>query len=435
MEGRHHLIGIKGTGVSGLACLLHDWGVAVSGSDIPDFVFTQVALEERGIQVQPFAPSNVHGATTVIRSAAFGPSNPEVAEAMRLELPIFTYPEYLGVLTARKETMCISGTHGKTTTSGMVARVWEAAGRDPSYLIGDGTGHGRPGPELVLEACEYRRHFLNYTPRDAVILNIDFDHPDYFRDLMDTKEAFGDFAARAGELVVGWGDDTVVRAALKPLGKKAVYFGEAPNNDYVASRLQSSPTVQQYMLHHHGTRVGRVKLAVPGTHNVLNSLAAATLALERGLPFQAVAAGLATYRGARRRFEVTEVGHGFVVDDYAHHPAEIAAAIGGARQRFPQRRLVAAFQPHTYTRTEAFLREFAQSLALADEVLVTEIFGSARENSEGFSAAAIVEAMDARKARFVTLDQLEVIGREALEEGDVLLLLGAGDMYKVKKRW
>jgi UDP-N-acetylmuramate--alanine ligase len=434
MQGRHHLIGIKGTGVSALACLLHDWGVSVSGSDIPDFVFTQVALERRGIEAKSFSPANVHGAAAVIRSVAFGPTHPEVAEAMKLELPVYTYPEYVGRLTATKETMCITGTHGKTSTAGMVAGIWQAAGKDPSYLIGDGTGHGGSGPELVLEACEYRRHFLNYTPRDAVILNIDFDHPDYFRDLLDTKEAFADFAARSRDLIIGWGDDSVVRAALRPLGKRVVYFGEAPHNDYVASRLESDQRGQGYVLHRRGTKIGQVKLAVPGTYNVLNSLAAAALALERGLSFDAVTEGLAAYRGARRRFEVSEVGRGYVVDDYAHHPTEIAAVIGGARQRFPQRRLVVAFQPHTYTRTKAFLREFAQALSLADEVWVTEIFGSARENNEEFSAAAIVEMID-DKARFVNMDELEAMGGTILAEGDVLLLLGAGDMYKVKNRW
>jgi len=191
---------------------------------------------------------------------------------------------------------------------------------------------------------------------------------------------------------------------------------------------------QEYVLHRRGTKIGQVKLAVPGTYNVLNSLAAAALALERGLSFDAVTEGLAAYRGARRRFEVSEVGRGYVVDDYAHHPTEIAAVIGGARQRFPQRRLVVAFQPHTYTRTKAFLREFAQALSLADEVWVTEIFGSARENNEEFSAAAIVEMID-DKARFVNMDELEAMGGTILAEGDVLLLLGAGDMYKVKNRW
>ncbi len=353
---------------------------------------------------------------------------------MKLKLPVYTYPEYVGRLTAAKETMCITGTHGKTTTAGMVACIWQTAGKDPSYLIGDGTGHGGSGQELVLEACEYRRHFLNYMPRDTVILNIDFDHPDYFRDLLDTKEAFADFAFRSRGLVIGWGDDTVVRAALRPLGKRVVYFGEAPHNDYVAGMLESDHTCQEYVLHRRGTKIGRIRISVPGTYNILNSLAAAALALERGLAFEAVAEGLAGYKGARRRFEVSEVGGGYVVDDYAHHPTEIAAVIGGARQRFPQRRLVVAFQPHTYTRTKAFAREFARALALADEVLVTEIFGSARESKEEFSAAAIVEMID-DKARFVTMDELEETGREILAAGDVLLLLGAGDMYKVKNRW
>ena len=317
----------------------------------------------------------------------------------------------------------------------MVVAVWEAAGRDPSYIIGDGTGHGGAGQELVIEACEYRRHFLHYTPHHTVILNIDFDHPDYFRDLSDTKEAFAAFAARTRDTVVAWGDDPDVREALQGVEQRVVYYGEGPGNDYTATQLESSPLGQQYTHQHRGVEVGRVVLFVPGKYNVLNSLAAASVALEREIPFAAVGAGLAAYRGARRRFEVSESRSGFVVDDYAHHPTEIAAVISGARQRFPQRRLVAAFQPHTYTRTKAFVREFAQALSLADEVLVTEIFGSAREKSGGFHASAIVEALPANKGRFVTMDEVDRIGQEALAAGAVVLLLGAGDIYTVKRRW
>ncbi len=432
-KGRTHLIGIKGTGMSALASLLYDEGAEVSGSDIEQPVFTQRALEARGIPIRPFDPANVEGAAEVVHSASFGQGHPEVAEAHRLGIPTYTYPQYLGRLTAERTAICVCGTHGKTTTTGMLVRIWEASGRRPSFIIGDGTGSGGRD-EFILEACEYRRHFLEYSPRDTVLLNIEFDHPDYFKDLKDTQDAFASFARRTRELVVAFGDDEKVRDALKELGAapRVVYYGFGPENEYRAEDVRSGPEGQRYTLMQRGTPAGEIILRVPGLHNVLNSLGAAALALERGIPFDRVREALASFRGTRRRFEVDYVGPGVLIDDYAHHPTEIAATIQSARERFPGRHLIAAFQPHTYTRTQAFLADFARSLQAADSVWLLEIFGSARESAGAVSSGDLVEAVGS-KARLVDFRELVEDGRKALRSGGVLLLMGAGDIYKVKE--
>lgn len=436
-EGRIHLIGVKGTGMSALASLLHDEGVHVSGSDIDQPVFTERALEARGIPIRSFDPANVEGAAEVVHSASFGPAHPEVAEARRLGIPTYSYPQYLGRLTTERTALCVCGTHGKTTTTGMLVKIWQASGRRPSFIIGDGTGSGGRD-EFILEACEYRRHFLEYTPRDTILLNIDFDHPDYFKDLRDTQDAFASFVRRTRELVVAFGDDEKVREALKALdagprdaGPRVVYYGLGRENDYRADEVHSGPDGQSYTLVQRGAALGEITLRVPGRHNVLNSLGAAALALERGISFECVRAGLAAFEGTQRRFEVQRVGPGVLVDDYAHHPTEIAATIQGARERFPGRHLIAAFQPHTFTRTQAFLAEFARSLQAADAVWLLEIFGSARESAGLVSSEDLVQAVGT-KARLVDFGELVEEGREALRSGSVLLLMGAGDIYKVK---
>lgn len=433
-KGRTHLIGIKGTGMSALASLLSDEGAQVSGSDIDQHVFTQDALEARGIPILSFDPANVSGVAEVIHSASFGPDHPEVAQARRLHIPTYTYPQYLGRLTSERTSICVCGTHGKTTTTGMLVQIWEAAGRRPSFIIGDGTGAGG-SDEFILEACEYRRHFLEYSPRDTIMLNIDFDHPDYFKDLQDTVEAFASFARRTQELIVACGDDANVRRTLAEFGEKprVVYYGFEAENAYRAVEAESGPKGQRYTLVDRGRERGEIRLFVPGLHNVLNSLGAAALALERGIPFDRVQAGLAAFKGTHRRFEVDHVGPGVLVDDYAHHPAEIAATIRSARERFPGRRIVAVFQPHTFTRTQAFLDDFARSLSEADSVWLMEIFGSARESAGAVRSTHLLEAVGS-KGKLVDFEQLVDEGKEALEAGSVLLLMGAGDIYKVKDR-
>lgn len=434
-----HFVGIKGTGMSALACLLHDRGTQVTGSDIESYVFTQGSLESRGIMVFPFGRADVRSASEVVYSAAFENNHPEVNEAKQLGISTYSYPKYLGKLSRQQGTICITGTHGKTTTSGMLVEIWKSAGRSPSYIIGDGRG-GAGDSDFILEACEYRRHFLEYAPRDTLILNIEFDHRDYFRDMTDTIDAFSSLASATEELIVACGDDPHVRQAVAEANYQAetpvaqprvVYYGFGPDNEYRAKILSQGPEGQRYLVIHQGEVLGEVSLAVPGTHNVLNSLGAAALSLERGITLEQVKAGLAAFRGSRRRFEVTQVGSGVLVDDYAHHPTEIAATIQSARERFPGRHVVAAFQPHTFTRTKVFLNEFAKALGQADTVWVLDIFGSARERAGEVSSADLVQMVGDR-ARVINFDALVGEGKKSLAQGAALLLMGAGDIYKAK---
>ncbi|MEW6725209.1 MAG: UDP-N-acetylmuramate--L-alanine ligase [Bacillota bacterium] len=432
-----HFVGIKGTGMSALAQILVANGVHVTGSDVSERFPTDAALAQAGIKpLVGFAPENVGSPDLVVVSAAYGADNPELAEAQRRRIPVVSYPEFLAELVRGKRGIAVAGTHGKTTTTALIGRVLQEAGLDPQAVIGSGQALAGRGEFLVVESCEYRRHFLNYDAEIAVVTSVEMDHPDYFRDLNDVQRAFEEFAARLNPdgLLVVCGDDPRARA-LSTAARKVTYgFGGA--NDFRAGDLETVNGTTAFTVWQHGRELGRFALHIPGRHNVLNSLAAICIATYLGIEPESIARALRGFYGVSRRFEYKGTYRGALIyDDYAHHPTEVETTIRGAREWFPDRRLRVAFQPHTYSRTRSLLREFADSLSQADFVILASIFASAREQSgAGVSSEDICRLMPGYPETVKYLPTYEMIEEYLageLGERDLLLTMGAGNLYKV----
>ncbi len=443
MTIRIHFVGVKGTGMSALAQISAEMENAqITGSDVAERFFTDAVLEKAGIHVLPFEASNVEDADLVVVSAAYGKDHPEISRAMELGIPVLSYPQYLGRLMAKRRGVCVTGTHGKTTTTAMVSLILMEAGYDPSIVVGSdvpvlgGNAYAGKGEFFVAESCEYRRHFLNYQPEFLVILNMDLDHPDYFKDLDDVISAFQELAAKvpAQGTVVVWGDDANW-TQVKPAAPVTTY-GLENHNVYQAQNISFDAGDSKFEVLHQGNSLGFFRLGVTGSHNVLNALAALALTRSMGVSAEVIRASLAKFSGTKRRFEkLGEYNGALIMDDYAHHPTEISATLAGARQAFPSRRIVAVFQPHTFTRTEKLLDEFAKCFNHADEVVVADIFASARENGgSSVNAATLAEKIRANgvDARFLAdFQAIKGYLAQRLEKDHLVLTLGAGDIYKV----
>ncbi|MDQ3928729.1 MAG: UDP-N-acetylmuramate--L-alanine ligase, partial [Chloroflexota bacterium] len=432
--------------MSALASALLDLGSSVSGSDLAASDATR-ELEARGARIFiGHNPSNLQGAEKVVLTGAVPQDNPELAAAIELGLTVVKRAELLGQLMGLKRGVAVAGTHGKTTTSAMIAWALAKAGRDPSYMVGSNIrglgagGHWGSGPELVAEADEYDRSFLHLRPEVAVITNIESDHLEYYGTEQAIFEAFKSFALNVkpgGLLVLSTDGPNVARLAHVLLTGGAPFrvqhYGTA--GDALWQPVQTRPNSRggtDYVAIFDNAEVAHVSLQVPGAHNVLNSLAALAACMELGLKAEEVARLLGEFEGTGRRFEVKGTSGGVtVVDDYAHHPTEIAATLQAARQRYPGRRIAVLFQPHTYTRTRDFLADFALALNAADYAVITEIYASRERDTLGMSGKHIVERMAGTNAQFApSLDEAVQLLLDHLLSGDVLLTMGAGDVWK-----
>lgn len=440
-----HFIGIKGTGMSALAQITNKIENAViTGSDVSQRFFTDNILERAGIQVSEFNPSNVEKADLVVSSAAYDDSHPEIIRAKELSIPVFSYPQYLGKLMAKKTGISIAGTHGKTTTTAMVGKILLGTDLDPSVLVGSdvpcigGNAHAGSGEFFVAESCEYRRHFLNYSPEHLIITNIELDHPDYFKNLDDVISAFSQFAAKLpahGNLII-WNEDP--NRSLIETQANIITFGFREDADVRAVNTGYSNEGAAFEVVIKGNNIGRIHLAVSGEHNVLDALAAIALTSKLGIKNEDIIKSLSGFNGTKRRFERLGIKNGAViVDDYAHHPTEIRTTLDGARKSYPGRRIRAVFQPHTYSRTEKLLNDFSLAFNHADEVLVAEIFSSAREKKNGAGSISSAQLADLIKEKgidtkfFPTLEDISFYLNETLGSDDLVITLGAGDVYKV----
>ena len=439
MSGRIHVVGIGGTGLSAIAKVLHERGEEVTGSDQAPSPYAQ-ALEALGVPVMyGHAASNVEGARLVLVSSAVAVDNPEILAARQANIPVVRREQYFHELTAGFRTVAVAGTHGKTTTTAMIAWILNQAGRDPSYIIGGvatdlGTNaHAGKGIEFVVEADEYDRAFLGLSPSVAVVTNIEHDHPDCYPTYEDLHAAFDAFGAQVQDLLVTCGDDAG-SAGLDPAGVRRVSYALHMPADWHATDVQPvAGGGSTFTAWHHDLRLGTVTLTQPGEHNVSNALGAMAAVDQLGTAFATSAEALASFHGVGRRFEVLgEAGGVTVIDDYAHHPSEIRATLQAVRQRYPQADVWAVFQPHTYSRTRALLGSFAKAFADADHVLVTDIFAS-RERPDGVtSGKSVVDAMEHPDVRFIpALDEALHALAAGVKPGDVVVTLSAGDANRV----
>lgn len=460
-----HLIGICGSGLSAIAMILLERGFTVTGSDRQLSPLGERVQATGGVVYVGHRAEQITGADLVVRSSAIADENPEVMAARAAGIPVLKREAFLEQLTEGQQTIAIAGTHGKTTTTNMIAWVLSECSMDPSYIIGGvssnlgNNAHAGKGDYFVIEADEYDRMFLGLRPRIAVVTNIEHDHPDCYPTPQDFSNAFHDFAARivpGGDLLV-CGDDPGAAQLGKDLSGKVHVRTYGIYQDAVDLRAEymhpndlggySFPitfgrgrgfepvdlTVRQKM---------NINLQVPGKHNVQNALAALAVAVLLKLPLDKVAAALESFSGTGRRFELRgEAGGVTIIDDYAHHPTEIRATLAAARARYPDQRIIALWQPHTFSRTRTLLAEFASAFGspgdvAVDKVLVTEVF-AAREPApmDGFSAKQVVDTMSHPDASFIPdLAEARESLSKMLRRGDVLLVLSAGDADQLSQQ-
>ncbi|WP_059171430.1 UDP-N-acetylmuramate--L-alanine ligase [Bacillus sp. FJAT-27445] len=424
----YHLVGIKGSGMSALAQVLHDMNYEVQGSDVEKRFFTQQALEQSGIKILPFQKENVQPGMVVIAGNAFPDTHEEIQEALRLGLEVIRYHRFLGEFMQKFVSVGVTGAHGKTSTTGLLAHVIKGA-KPTSYLIGDGTGKGEHDAHyFVFEACEYRRHFLSYFPDYAIMTNIDFDHPDYFMNLDDVFSAFQQMALQVKKGIIACGDDEQLQKIQAKV--PVVFYGFGEDNDFQARNVIKSPEGTTFDVFVRNTFFDTFSIPAYGDHNILNSLSVITLCHYEGVDVNLVKGQLKTFEGVKRRFSEKQLGSQTVIDDYAHHPTEIKATLDAARQKYPDREIVAVFQPHTFTRTQAFLQEFAESLSKADKVYLCDIFGSARENQGKLTIKDLEEKISGAE---IMAEEGTTILRG--HEGSVIIFMGAGDIQKFQEAY
>ena len=452
MTKKVYIVGIEGAGTSALATMYGRLGYDVSGSDSGDGFYTSVLGNEGIPVIKSFSADHVPSdADLVVYSTAYE-DNVEVDQARKLGLKTLSYPEAVGELTREKMSLLVTGTHGKTTTSAMLAEVLRSAGKDPSAIIGSrvrawqGNALVGSGDMLVLEADEYQDKLSYYLPFAAILTSVDWDHPDFFPDARSYQETFLRFARRIpkhGALVFS-ADSASVRSVAEVATCRTFSYGFDGGADV---RIVSRETVdatesgpegvrQRFDIEMEGGSLGRFELLLPGKHNAQNAAAVIALCSFLRVDMEAVRDCLSTFTGTARRSEYIGLYKGIpVYDDYAHHPEELRATLSAFRDAYPDKRIVAVFHPHTFTRTLALLPEFAQSFEEAGRVLVLDIYGSARESVGGVSSADLVREINRYvrdKAEYVpTIPEAITLLHETLELGDILVTFGAGDVYKV----
>ena len=430
--GNHvHLVGIGGVSMRPLGLVLSGMGVKVTGSDMNSSASTEELIAQ-GIPVSiGHRAENIEGACCIIRTAAAHNDNPEIAAARAAGIPVFERAQAWGEIMRHYENaICISGTHGKTTTTSMMTHILMEAQSDPTVMIGGylpllRAGHrvGK-GDTILLESCEYCDSFLNFFPTLAVVLNVEADHLDYFADLQAVQTSFHKFAALASSAVIANGDDVHTMEAME--GLEVITFGLNPANRITAANMDAD--WRHFDVICDGKFYCHLDMEVLGKHNALNALAAAGAAWHLGLPGDVVSRGLATFRGAGRRMEFKgEYNGALVYDDYAHHPDELAATIDAVRS-MGGHRLVMAFQPHTYTRTHALFADFVRELQKVDVLVLAEIYAARERNTVGISSKDL-QAQIPGAQYCATLPQVTECLRQIAQPGDVILTVGAGDIY------
>lgn len=433
-----HFVGIGGSGMCPMAEILHHKGYILTGSDMNESD-TLERVKGYGIPVSMgHRAENIGDAEAVVYTAACRKDNPELVAARERGIPCLERSVVLGMLTEKFPfPMAVSGTHGKTTTTGMLTQIMMEAGRDPSAIIGGKLpligGNGRVGKSdtLVVEACEYVDTFLQLYPAVSVILNIDADHLDYFKTVENIIKSFHQFGEQTSRLIVVNGDNENAMAAVKGLtGREIVTFGLRDSNDYYPAELNEEDTAcEDFTLMFRGKPLGRVNMSVPGEHNMMNAVAAAAAAHCVGVEPAAICAALGKFTGVHRRFEVLgKFGGVTVADDFAHHPTELQAVLTSA-MRMGYRQVWAVFQPHTYSRTYNLLDDFARVLSIPDHVVMTEILAVREVNTYDIHTADLAAKIPGSKW-FGSFEEIADYVMAQAQSGDLILTLGGGDIYK-----
>jgi UDP-N-acetylmuramate--alanine ligase len=444
-----HFVGVGGAGMSGIAEVLTAYDLKVSGCDL---VRTEVTdrLEKAGVEFfEGHSEDHLDGADLVVISSAISEECAEVVAARERKITIVRRAEMLSELMRLKYGIAVAGTHGKTTTTSLIGTLFTDAGLDPTVIVGgrmrvSGTG-ARTGKSdyLVAEADEYDRSFLSLQPIIAVITSIDTDHLDTYRDLDAIRAAFTEFAKKIpffGQVIVCLDDPNIQEILPHLIDRRVVSYGLSPQADLCATNVETSPSGSGFTVRDlQEGELGRIELPMPGAHNIQNALAAVAAGLAVGLRFESIAAALKGFSGVHRRFEQLGQWKGAtVVDDYAHHPTEVEATLRAARQAFPQAKLHTIFQPHLFSRTRDLAAEFGRALLGADFAMVTEIYPSRESAIAGVSGNLVVEAAEASGHRNVAFcsdwEQVRELLEERVDVGDLVLTVGAGDIYLLAQR-
>lgn len=428
---KYYLIGVKGAGMSALAMLLFDLGYEVAGyDDAKEHRFTEDKLIEKGIKIYNDTNDYMDKDTIVVRSTAIFLDHKELLKAQELGLDIYEYHEMLGKLTEKLNTVCISGCHGKTTTTAMLTHILLDEG-DCNYIIGDGRGHGtKDSKRFVLESCEYKRHFLAYNPEYVIITNIDLDHTDYYKSIDDMILAYQEFANKASKMVIVCGDDPYTHSL--EVNKPLYYYGIEEDNDIQARNIDYHNDGTSFDVFIEDEYYGHFDLPLFGKHMLLNALAVIGVCYYERKEAKGVAAALKTFKGAERRFKETFIGNNVIIDDYAHHPAEVRVTIKAAKQKYPDKKIIAIFKAHTFSRVVEFADDFAKALNIADKAYVMDINydRERKEDFPGVDAYTIIDKLD-------NGDYIEQGMADKLLEYDnaVLLFMSSKEIYLLQQEY
>lgn len=423
----YHFIGIKGSGMSALAQILHNLGYEVQGSDSEKHFFTEEGLKELGIKILPFDENNIKEGMKIVKGAAFDETNPEVKKAMELDLNIYSYSDMVGSLTRKFKTICVSGCHGKTTTTSMLAHVLNEF-KGANYLIGDGTGYSNKENELfILESCEYKRHFLQYNPYYTIITNIDYDHVDYYKDISDVLDAYNEFANKTEKMIIACGDDRYTR--FLDVNKPIFYYGLDDDNDIIAKNVTYKEDGISFEVEVEDNYYGFFDLPIYGKHMLMNTLAVIAVCYYERIEAKDLAKILKSFKGARRRFSEKIVGDTILIDDYAHHPNEVKATIKSAKQKYPDKDIIAIFEPHTFTRTKEFSEDLVNVLNQASYSYIMDIHPS-REKQEDYpdvTSDMIINKLD--NGEHLNIEEAKKLEKH---KGSVILFMSPNDISSLE---
>lgn len=415
----YHFIGIKGSGMSSLAIIMKQLGYEVQGSDYEKHYFTEEELKKNNIKILKFSKENIKENMTIIKGNSFE-NNDEIEEAKNKNLKIYTYQEMVEKITNKYNLIAISGCHGKTTTSAMLAHILES-----SCLIGDGTGRVGANNYFVLEACEYKRHFLKYNPNYVIITNIDLDHVDYYKDINDVIDAYREFIKKA-KTIIACGDDKNVQQ-LKH--NNIYYYGIQNNNYFQAKKIKYKEEGIEFDLYIKDKYIYHFNLPFYGEHMIENTLATISLCYLENISLEEINKKLITFNGAKRRFKETKILDNIIIDDYAHHPKEISSVIQAVKQKYPRKKIIAIFEPHTYSRTKKFAQEIAKELNKADYSYIMDIYKS-RENSEEYKEVTSNIILENTKGEHLKKEEIEKLKKH---HNSVLIFMSPNDLTELEK--